>query len=107
MKTKQDGGKLSDLRTGKPCGKCTGIYRFRTDLHSLSVLLLLYSYDFQKEVELYDLVNDVGENTDVSADNPDAVKLAVQYMDEAHIPGPRCGYRPPHPNSLPIDLDSS
>lgn len=50
-------------------------------------------------MELYDLGNDVGETKDVSAEYPDVVQLAVQYMDEAHIPGPHCGYRPPHPNS--------
>lgn len=50
-------------------------------------------------VELYDLGNDEGETTDVSAAHPDVVQLAVQYMDEAHVPGPYCGYIPPHPNN--------
>ena len=49
-------------------------------------------------MELYDLVNDLSETTDVSGDHPEEVKLAVQYMDEAHVPGPPCGYIPPHPN---------
>lgn len=57
-------------------------------------------YDLKDVVELYDLSKDVGETTDVSADHPDMVKQAVEYMDEAHIPGPHCGYLPPHPNSL-------
>ena len=60
----------------------------------------LLRYDSKEEVELYDLVNDIGETTDVSGDHPDEVKLAVQYMDEAHVPGPHCGYEPPHPNRL-------
>ena len=51
-------------------------------------------------MELYDLANDVGETEDVSAENPNVVMLAVQYMDEAHVPGPGCGYVPPHPNHL-------
>ena len=63
------------------------------------ILACIGRYDFQETVELYDLANDVGETTDVSPGHPDIVKLAVQYMDEAHVPGPHCGYRPPHPNS--------
>ena len=50
-------------------------------------------------MELYDLVNDVGETTDVSGDSPDVVRLAVEYMEDAHSPGPDCGYLPPHPNN--------
>ena len=58
-----------------------------------------FRYNFSAAVELYDLVNDIGETTDVSGDSPEVVELAVQYMDEAHTPGPHCGYRPPHPNN--------
>lgn len=56
-------------------------------------------YNFSAVVALYDLVNDVGETTDVSGDSPDVVRLAVQYMDDAHSSGPKCGYLPPHPNN--------
>lgn len=67
---------------------------------SFSLLFSYARYDLKDMVELYDLGNDVGETTDVSAAHPEVVELAVQYMDEAHVPGPHCGYRPPHPNSL-------
>ena len=56
------------------------------------------SYNFNVSVELYDLVNDLSEQNDVASDRSDLVELAVQYMDEAHVPGPKCGYIPPHPN---------
>lgn len=56
-------------------------------------------YDFSAAVELYDLVNDIGETTDVAQESPEIVKMAVEYMNEAHTDGPRCGYLPPHPNN--------
>ncbi len=49
-------------------------------------------------VELYNLNSDLGENHDVSLANYDIVEQAIQYMDEAHKPGPYCGYIPPNPN---------
>ena len=51
-------------------------------------------------MELYDLAYDIGETVDLSEQYPYEVVLAVQYMVEAHVPGPHCGYLPPHPNTL-------
>ncbi len=40
--------------------------------------------------ELYDLSNDIGETVDVSSTNSDVVKMAQQYIDEAHVDGDDC-----------------
>ena len=44
----------------------------------------------KEEVELYDLSKDIGEQTDISHLNPSVVQQAVEYMNEAHVPGPKC-----------------
>ena len=41
-------------------------------------------------VELYDLDKDLSETDDVSSDNPDVVKMAVTYMNTAHVQGHYC-----------------
>ena len=55
-------------------------------------------YDFKNEVELYELNVDIGEKNDVSQTYPAYARLAIKFMDEAHKPGPHCGYLPPDPN---------
>ena len=40
------------------------------------------------EVELYDIVNDVGESENVAAQHPDLVARALEIMREAHVPSP-------------------
>ncbi|XP_011409959.1 PREDICTED: steryl-sulfatase-like [Amphimedon queenslandica] len=47
-------------------------------------------YDEKEAVELYDLSNDLGEETDVSSKYPSIVKKAVSYIEEAHIHGDDC-----------------
>lgn len=47
-------------------------------------------YDGKEAVELYDLSKDLGEEKDVSLQNPDIVKQAVSYITEAHVHGDDC-----------------
>lgn len=58
----------------------------------------LLRYDFNEHVELYNLENDLGEVMDVSQFFPAVVRMAESFMDEAHVPGPYCGEKPPDPN---------
>jgi len=51
-------------------------------------------------VELYDLSKDIGEQSDVSHLNPSIVQQAVQYMDDAHVPGPKCHGERERPEEL-------
>jgi uncharacterized sulfatase len=46
------------------------------------------------QVQLYDLAKDLGETNDLAATQPDIVKQAVTYMDEAHVPHPNWRVRP-------------
>lgn len=54
------------------------------------MLQCLYRYDEKEAVELYDLSNDLGEETDVSSKYPSIVKKAVSYIEEAHVHGDDC-----------------
>ena len=40
----------------------------------------------QGALELYDLMTDIGETTDVAEANPDIVKKMGEIMNEAHTP---------------------
>jgi arylsulfatase A-like enzyme len=51
-------------------------------------------YDGKEAVELYDLSKDLGEEKDLSSQNPDIVKQAVSYITEAHVPGNDCIDKP-------------
>lgn len=42
-------------------------------------------------MELYDLDIDLSETNDISSNNPDIVKMAIDYMDDAHVQGHYCG----------------
>lgn len=50
---------------------------------------------FTGEIQLYDLINDIGETTDVSALQPDKVAEMAQIMAAAHTPDER--WRPRQP----------
>lgn len=41
-----------------------------------------------ENVELYHVVQDVGEERDLAGEHPEKVKLALKYMKEAHVPAP-------------------
>jgi len=59
-----------------------------------------HRYDRKEDVELYDLSKDIGEQSDVSHLNPSIVQQAVQYMDDAHVPGPKCHGERERPEEL-------
>jgi arylsulfatase A-like enzyme len=43
---------------------------------------------FTGNVQLYDLAKDIGETTNIAQANPDIVKQAIGYLDEAHLSHP-------------------
>ena len=67
---------------------------------ALDTHTLPHRYDRKEDVELYDLSKDIGEQSDVSHLNPSIVQQAVKYMDDAHVPGPKCHGERERPEEL-------
>ena len=44
----------------------------------------------QGHIELYNLATDISETNDISSKQPEQVKMAAKYMDEAHVTGNYC-----------------
>ena len=49
--------------------------------------------DRQGPIELYDIVNDPGETTNLAERHPDIVRQIASFMDEAHTPAEFSGFR--------------
>jgi len=43
-------------------------------------------------VELYDLEGDLSETNNLASQHPDVVKMAINYMNTAHVDANFCGH---------------
>ena len=41
--------------------------------------------DLDQQLELYDLISDIGETTDVAAEHPDVIASILAYLDTARV----------------------
>jgi arylsulfatase A-like enzyme len=58
---------------------------------------------FTGNVQLYDLAKDIGETTNIAQANPEIVKQAIAYMDEAHVDDPMWQVRKQTADSSPAE----
>lgn len=81
-------GRLWDSRIGKQ----SGILCVLPFIISSPIFIFLsHRYNGNNSrTELYDLSIDLSEIKDVSPSNPSVVKMAQQYIDEAHVHGSDC-----------------
>lgn len=88
MKTQEAG----DRQWGLPTGRQSGIYvhQFENNKSTTTIFACRYNSN-NTTTELYDLDKDISEANDISSDNPDVVKMAINYMNTAHVQGHYCG----------------
>ena len=43
-------------------------------------------------MELYDLEDDLSETNNIAPQHPDVVKMAINYMNTAHVDANYCGH---------------